>query len=44
MYAFIERSGENAIIICRFDETDKAIGVLQKNNITILKGEKLYQF
>ncbi|MBI4619609.1 MAG: ACT domain-containing protein [Desulfobacterales bacterium] len=44
MYAFVERSGENAIIICRFDETDKAIDVLQKNNIAILKGEKLYQF
>ena len=43
MYAFVERSGEDAIIICRFDETDKAIRVLQENNIVILKGEKLYK-
>ena len=43
MYAFVERSGEDAIIICRFDETDKAISVLQENNIAILKGEKLYK-
>ena len=43
MYAFVERSGEDAIIICRFDETDKAIDVLRKNSVTVLKGEKLYQ-
>jgi len=43
MYAFVERSGEDAIIICRFDETDKAIGILQENNIIVLKGEKLYK-
>jgi hypothetical protein len=42
MYAFVERSGENAIIIFRFNMTDKAIEVLQKNNFKVLPGEKVY--
>jgi hypothetical protein len=42
LYAFVERSGENAVIIFRFDATDKAIEVLQKNGLTVLPGAKLY--
>lgn len=42
MYAFVQQSGKNAIIIFRFDRTDQAIEVLTKNNITIVPGEKLY--
>ncbi len=42
MYAFVERSGENAIIIFRFNMTDRAIEVLQKNNFKVLPGEKVY--
>lgn len=42
LYAFVERSGENAVIIFRFDNLDRAISVLEQNNFTILKGEKLY--
>ncbi len=42
MYAFVERCGENAVIIFRFDETDRAIGALQKNSFNVLKGERLY--
>lgn len=42
MYAFVERSGENAVIIFRFDETDKAIKSLLDNGFTVLGGEKLY--
>ncbi len=42
MYAFVERSSDNAVIIFRFDEIDKAIDVLTKNNITVLTGEKVY--
>ncbi len=42
MYAFVERCGENAVIIFRFDETGKAISALLSNNFTILAGEKLY--
>jgi len=42
MYAFVERCGGNAVIIFRFDETDKAIATLQGSNFNILKGERLY--
>jgi hypothetical protein len=42
MYAFVERCGGNAVIIFRFDETDKAIGSLKGSGFTILEGERLY--
>jgi len=42
MYAFVERSGENAVIIFRFDETEKAIKILIDSGFTVLEGEKLY--
>ena len=42
LYAFVERSGENAVIIFRFDAPDKAIEVLEKNGLTVLPGAKLY--
>lgn len=42
MYAFVERSGENAVIIFRFDSTDDAISELQKAGFTVLPGEKVY--
>lgn len=42
MYAFVERCGENAVIIFRFDNTDDAIQVLTQGGITILKGERIY--
>ncbi|MCM0755837.1 ACT domain-containing protein [Desulfovibrio aminophilus] len=42
MYAFVQQSGSNAIIIFRFDRTDQAIEVLQKNSIPIVPGDKLY--
>jgi len=44
MYAFVERCGENAVIIFRFDNPEKAIDVLMKNNFTVIPGEKLYEF
>ncbi len=44
LYAFIEKSGENAVIIFRFDSPDDAIAILQKKGFTVLPGEKLYSF
>jgi hypothetical protein len=44
MYAFVEKSGENAVMLFRFDEQDKAIDALVKNGINVLPGEKLYAF
>jgi hypothetical protein len=42
LYAFVERSGQNAVIIFRFDTPDAAIDILQKNGLTVLPGSKLY--
>ena len=42
MYAFVERSGENAVIIFRFDETEKAINILIESGFIVLDGDKLY--
>jgi hypothetical protein len=42
MYAFVERSGKDAVIIFRFDDIDKAIATLTKNGIVVLPGEKVY--
>jgi hypothetical protein len=41
MYAFVQKSGEHAIIIFRFDELDRAITALQKASIRILTGEEV---
>jgi hypothetical protein len=43
MYAFVEKSGENAIMIFRFETTDQAIETLTKNGITVLPGDKVYR-
>jgi len=42
MYAFVERCGGNAVIIFRFDETEKAITVLEENKFNVLEGDRLY--
>jgi hypothetical protein len=42
MYAFVERRGENAVMIFRFDETNKAIETLTSRGFNILPGERLY--
>lgn len=41
MYAFVERTGDNAVIIFRFDDVDEAIAALTKNCIEILPGERI---
>jgi hypothetical protein len=42
MYAFVQRSGDNAVIIFRFDELDKAISVLTSAGVRVLRGEEVY--
>lgn len=42
LYAFVQQSGQNAIIIFRFDETDRAIAVLSEKKVAILDGKKMY--
>ncbi len=41
MYAFVEKSGENAIVIFRFDEFEKSVDTLRQSGIRILEGEEL---
>ncbi len=42
MYAFVQKSGQNAVIIFRFDDPDTAITVLQKAGVRVLSGEDVY--
>lgn len=42
MYAFVERCGENAVIIFRFDDPEEAIRVLVGHDIKVLEGERVY--
>ena len=42
MYAFVNKTGENAVLIFRFDEMDKAIQSLQDNGFTILESSQIY--
>ncbi len=41
MYAFVNRSGENAVLIFRFDDMDKAIDALLDAGFTILSGAQV---
>jgi hypothetical protein len=41
MYAFVQRSGDNAIIIFRFENLEQAIQALKGGGIRILSGEEL---
>ena len=42
MYAFVQHSGENAVMIFRFDNIDEAIRVLEKHNVKVINGSKVY--
>ncbi|WP_303852012.1 ACT domain-containing protein [Seleniivibrio woodruffii] len=42
MYAFVEPSGGNAIMIFRFDETDKAVEKLTAAGFTLVPGNRIY--
>ena len=42
MYAFANPHGKNAIMIFRFDNLDKAIGILQENGIKVINGPDVY--
>ena len=42
MYAFVQQSGNNAVMIFRFDNTDQAITLLEKNGVAIINKSKIY--
>lgn len=41
MYAFVQQSGDNAVIIFRFDKTEQAIDLLTEKKFKMIPGEKL---
>lgn len=43
MYAFVQQSGQNAVMIFRFDRTDQAIELLQEGGLKIVPGDVLYK-
>ncbi len=42
MYAFVQQSGSNAVIIFRFDNIDEAARLLKENGIRVIEGNELY--
>lgn len=42
MYAFVERKGDKAIMIFRFENVDEAIEALKNSDVKLLKGEEVY--
>ncbi|MBW2565571.1 MAG: ACT domain-containing protein [Deltaproteobacteria bacterium] len=42
MYAFVQHTGEYAVIIFRFDDIDAAVKILLDNNIKVLEGKTVY--
>jgi hypothetical protein len=42
MYAFVQKSGENAVVIFRFDEPERAARALQDAGVRVLSGEAVY--
>ena len=42
MYAFISKDVNSAYVILRVDDNDRAIEVLQKNGVTMVSAEEIY--
>lgn len=42
MYAFVQHSGKNAVMIFRFDNIDEAVKVLEENNVKVINGSEVY--
>jgi len=43
MYAFVEKSGDNALVVFRVEEMDKTIDLLRKAGVKLVKAEDLYR-
>ena len=41
MYAYVEKSKDNAVVICKIDERERAVRVLAQKGIATLSGEDL---
>lgn len=42
MYSFVRQSGDNAVMIFRFEKIDDATRVLMENGLTLIDGNALY--
>lgn len=42
MYAFVQQSGNNAVIIFRFDNLNEAVRVLTEKGVTVINGSRVY--
>ena len=42
MYAFVQKSAENAVVIFKIEDIDKAIEALHASNIRILSAQEVY--
>lgn len=42
LYAFLQKATNAALVVFRVEQIDKAIDVLQKNNVSILGGNRVY--
>ncbi len=43
LYAFLEKSSNDALVVFRVEQIDEAVSLLAKNNINVLKGEEVYK-
>ncbi len=43
MYAYVRHTGQDAVMIFRFDNIQGAVDVLKKNGVTVIDGERLYR-
>jgi hypothetical protein len=41
LYAFVEKRTKGAVVIFRFEEIDRAIGILQQKGVNLLSGEEI---
>lgn len=42
MYAFVQHSGKDAVIIFRFDDIDAAVKLLSDNGVKVIEGKTVY--
>ena len=42
MYAFVQHSGENAVMIFRIDNIDEAVRVLEEHDVKVINGSEVY--
>lgn len=43
LYAFLEKSSNDALVVFRVEQIDEAVELLAKNNINVVRGEEVYK-